>query len=216
MMRHAIHVQDKAARRASILAAARELFLRAPDRLPSAALIASAAGLAKGTAYLYFRTKEEIFMTLLLQEWGGVVELVHHAFRADEHPRKRKVSQFLSSYADYLHAHPELLKLEALKYGILERNLTPGLLRSFKTESAAALAQAGQAVDAALALPMGRGIRLLIHTYALTLGLWQSLDSPQACHELGDESALALPKLDFQIELQTALAQYWHGLEAAR
>ncbi len=216
MVRHAIQTQDKAARRASILAAARALFPHTPDRLPSVAMIAQAAGLAKGTAYLYFRTKEEIFLALLHQEWGGVIALVHHAFRADKRAKGRKVAEFLSGYAGYLHAHPELLKLEALRYSILERNLAPGLLRSFKQESTAALDHAGEAVEAALALPLNQGVRLLVHTYALTVGLWQALDDPETCRDLPGEPASVLAKLDFQTELQTALAQYWLGSKPPR
>ena len=216
MVRHAIQTQDKAARRASILAAARTLFLHAPDRLPSVAMIAQAAGLAKGTAYLYFRTKEEIFLTLLHQEWDGVIALVHHAFRADKRPRGRKVAEFVSGYADYLCTHPELLQLEALRYSILERNLAPGLFHAFKRDFTAALEQAGQAVEAALALSPGQGVRLLMHSYALTIGLWQALDNPQTDRASPDKPASVLAELDFQTELPTVLAQYWHGLEPRR
>jgi AcrR family transcriptional regulator len=51
------------------LTAADELFAAAQDQLPSVSSIAEAAGLAKGTVYLNFETKEEIFAQLLLEGW---------------------------------------------------------------------------------------------------------------------------------------------------
>ncbi|MDU0112176.1 TetR/AcrR family transcriptional regulator [Psychrosphaera aquimarina] len=55
-----------------ILAAAEALFVESGDELPSAIQIANKAEVAKGTLYIYFRTKEAIFLALLekhLQNW---------------------------------------------------------------------------------------------------------------------------------------------------
>ena len=133
-------------------------------------MIAHAAGLAKGTVYLYFRTKEEIFMALLREDWAGLIEQVHRAFRRDNRTAERKIAAFLKNYVDHVQARPEMLKLDALGYSVLERNLDLGLLRSFKVEFAAALDAAGKAVEESLHVPRGLGARLLIHTYALTRG----------------------------------------------
>jgi AcrR family transcriptional regulator len=60
----AIGDADKAARRDAILDAAEALFLEHPDRMASVAEVAEAAGLAKGTVYLYFPGKEEMLLAL--------------------------------------------------------------------------------------------------------------------------------------------------------
>jgi AcrR family transcriptional regulator len=55
-----------------ILTAAEALFVESDNELPSAIQIANKAGVAKGTLYIYFRTKEAIFLALLekhLQNW---------------------------------------------------------------------------------------------------------------------------------------------------
>ncbi len=212
MVQHALDTKDKQARRDSILIAARGLFLGDSERLPSAAHIADAAGLSKGTLYLYFRTKEEIFMALLHEEWGGLLEQVHHAFRIDKRSTEHKIADFLKGYVEYVHTHPDLLRLDALGYSVLERNLGLDPLRTFKLEFAAALSRAGQAVEESLHLPEGQGVRLLMHTYALTRGLWQSLDYPETWREMMDDPALAPLRLSFRAELKDALAQYWRGI----
>src|SRR5688572_28258418 len=63
-MLRAVADEDKEARRHSILDAAERLFLRHPDRMASVAEVATAAGLAKGTVYLYFPSKEEMLLAL--------------------------------------------------------------------------------------------------------------------------------------------------------
>ncbi len=55
-----------------ILAAAEALFVESDEVLPSAIQIANKADVAKGTLYIYFRTKEAIFLALLerhIQNW---------------------------------------------------------------------------------------------------------------------------------------------------
>ena len=64
--------EDKQARRAAILTDAGALLREHAYATLTMAQVASACGLAKGTLYLYFRSKEELFLALLereLLEW---------------------------------------------------------------------------------------------------------------------------------------------------
>src|SRR5690349_24266514 len=63
-MLRAVGVEDKEARRHAILDAAEKLFVRHPDRMANVAEVAEAAGVAKGTVYLYFPSKEEMLLAL--------------------------------------------------------------------------------------------------------------------------------------------------------
>ena len=60
----AIQAEDKEERHQALLDAAERLLLRSPDRMPSVAEVADEAGLAKGTVYLYFPSKEELLLAL--------------------------------------------------------------------------------------------------------------------------------------------------------
>lgn len=64
MQVRAINAQDKELRREAILDAAESLWLSQPERMANVAEIAAAAGLAKGTVYLYFRSKEELLLAI--------------------------------------------------------------------------------------------------------------------------------------------------------
>lgn len=211
MARHAVAAEDKEARRNLILSAARKLFAGDPSRLPSAALIAEHAGLAKGTLYLYFRTKEEIFLTLLRVEWAGLFECVHRAFQSDRRQAKRRIADFILEYTAYVECHPDLLRLDALSYSVLERNLTYEALKQHKRKVASAIDRAGLAIEESLLLTNGEGSRLLIRTYALTSGLWQALDYPKERYNMMNDPALATLRLTFLTELHETLVQYWRG-----
>ena len=210
MVRHAIDPGSKQVRRAAILAAAGSLFDVGDGSLPSAAEIAVAAGLAKGTVYLYFRTKEEIFAALLLEGWGDVLGEIVEAFQDAKGSRAAKIATFLDTYLRQLDRRPALLRLDALGYGVLERNMDPAELRTFKLALLERLTSVGAVVDRVLGLPHGRGLRLLTRTYALTRGLWQSLQ-PGRHGEVASDPAFALLYPDLGRELREALAEYWRG-----
>ncbi len=210
MVGRALDSKDKQARRAVILEAARALFTAGDGRLPAAAEIATAAGLAKGTVYLYFRTKEQIFAALLLSGWGALMDDVSSTLAVAKGRRVEKVAAFLAAYIEHLVGHPELLRLDALGSGVLEKNLDVATLRDFKLALVARLTQVGSLVEAAMRLPEGRGLKLLMRTYALTRGLWQSQGYEDAS-PLRDDPALAHLHPDFGTELSEALAEYWRG-----
>lgn len=214
MVRYALAAEDKEARRDAILAAARALFLRDPEKLPSAAAIAAEAGLAKGTVYLYFATKEEIFMDLLHVERVELMARIRKAFAPDSRSTEEKIAAFIADYVAHVTARPDILKLESLGYSVLERNIEQERLRAYKQELGAALVDAGAVVEAALGLTEGEGARVLVHNYALTQGLWQALDIPPDCREMMGDAAVAFTSLDFAAELKVSLDRYWRGLQS--
>ena len=214
MVRYALAAEDKEARRDAILAAARTLFLRDPEKLPSAAAIATEAGLAKGTVYLYFSTKEEIFMDLLHVERVAMMARIREAFAPDSRTVEEKIAAFITDYVTHVTARPDISKLESLGYSVLERNIEQGRLRAYKQELGTALVDAGTVVEAALGLAEGEGARVLVHSYALTQGLWQALDIPPDCLEMMGDAAVAFTSLDFATELKVSLDRYWRGLRS--
>ena len=208
---HAHALEDKAARRAAILQAANVLFAGSEGRLPTAAKIASATGLAKGTVYLYFRTKEEIFAALLLEGWVEVMRDSAVLFEEIKGTRAAKVSAFLTALVANLEAHPELLPLDALGYGVLERNMSRDKLTAHKAEYMTHLVKTGRVIDASLRIAEGRGVELLMRTYAMTRGLWQSYQHNRETLLAGVTVSHKFVEKPFGVELREALAEYWRG-----
>ena len=203
MAERAYGSDDKAARRRVILRAAAELFSTGAGELPTVAEIAVRAGLAKGTTYLYFRTKEAIFSTVLLEGWGEVFDLADEVFGAASGKQSALTTDFLARLSSHLERCPELLRLDALGHAVLKARLPPEERRALAAAYDDRLTRSGAALDRALALPLGRGERLLARTYALIRGLWQSFDEAQA-----DRLSVGIT---FSSELGEALDEYWRG-----
>lgn len=211
MTRRAVDAEDRLARRSSILEAARSLFLGGKGELPTAAQVAAAAGLAKGTVYLYFKTKEEIFAQLLLDGWTPVMQAAQATFSVRTGSRLRRVEAYIALTVDHLTRHPELLHMDALSAGVIEKNMTPEALYAYKSQFHERLVDAGSRIDEGLRLDSGRGVVILMRMYALTRGLWQAAQYEQTFCE--DEHALTtkMTLAQFPAELTEALTEYWRG-----
>lgn len=210
-MRRAVDAEDKQTRRASILEAARTLFNQNDGQLPTAAEVATASGLAKGTVYLYFKTKEEIFANLLLDGWLPVMQATELIFARSKGRRLDRAHAFIASIVDHLGKHPELLRLDALGAGVLEKNMTPEALVEYKRRFNRGLDEAGECIDRALRLQSGRGLQILMRTYAMTRGLWQTAQHAEGIKTLEISIPHKVTTSTFLAELSEALKEYWHG-----
>lgn len=218
MKTRALTSDDKYIKRSIILNAARELFLANDRQLPAVANIANQAGLAKGTVYLYFSTKEEIFLALLAKEFAGLLSAIHGFLntkanykRITKAHRQEVASGLIHEIATYLKTHPEFLRLDAMSYSVLEQNLSDEFLYAFKVELTRNLVETGKLLETILTLEDGRGTSLLLRTYALMRGLWQSLDYPEHLQKLLSNSIFAPIRPEFHQELTIALNEYWRG-----
>ncbi len=66
--------REKQKRREEILAAARDLFYEKGYQNTTVEEIAEAAEISKGTVYLYFASKDELYVSVILEGFGGTGE----------------------------------------------------------------------------------------------------------------------------------------------
>jgi len=201
-MKPAYDGADKDRRRKSILDAAALLLQQGDGRLPSAAQIAAASGLAKGTLYIYFRTKEEIFAALLLHLWGPALATLVEEFVRTYRGVPDRVDAFVVRLVAYVDERPFLLRLDALAKEGIERNMSQPSLTAHKAVTLADIERVSARLEAALELAPGRGFQLLTRTHAMMRGLWQAFGDP-----LPDAQDCAHPT--FATELREALTEYW-------
>ncbi len=96
--------------RTMILLAARELFLRKGYSNTTIDEIMSMAGLGKGTMYLYFKSKEDLFLSLILEEWTELQKKIDVVINDDSPPYQRLRKGF-SEYIRFFEDRPYLLSL---------------------------------------------------------------------------------------------------------
>ena len=201
--------EDKQARRASILTEAGRLLGEHPYARITMAQVAGACGLAKGTLYLYFRSKEELFLGLLereLLEWFG-------ALRDRLATIPGVTAETLGwEFATSLEQRELLSNLLVILHTILEHNVDATTALAFKTTLRDQLTQAGDELEAVWpALPKGRGPRVLLRMYALLIGLRQvAFPSPKIAEILAREDMESL-RVDFTRDLAESLRDLLSG-----
>ena len=97
-------------RRTAILAAARTVFARQGYANTVVEDIATQAGIAKGTLYLYFPSKEQIYLAALLEEARQLTASARAAMDAQTTWRD-KLAAYIQTRLDYFEAHQDFLRI---------------------------------------------------------------------------------------------------------
>lgn len=97
-------------RRACILKAARCVFARQGYSKTVVDDIAGQAGIAKGTLYLYFKSKEEIFLAALMEDARRLEELTRERMQAVD-SWEEKIKAYVDVRLEYLESHPDFLRI---------------------------------------------------------------------------------------------------------
>jgi len=207
----AVSEKAKSERRASILAAAGKLFTAHDFNAISVDDIAKIAGLAKGTVYLYFGTKEALFLELVaeqLETWVSDSTPILYKARTGS-------SAVAAAVATTLSERPVLLRLLGLLHAVLERNTEMTSLREFERKLVQITTQSGTLFEGALGLAPGMGVRLTLWMHATIVGLSQmTATSPTLSAVLTQDDSLAMLRLDFRTELEAALTTLFAGAAA--
>jgi len=195
--------QEKAARRQTILVAAGALFAENGGEVPSVDQVAKRAGLAKGTVYLYFGAKEEIFLALLTQELQAWRETT--AARLQGPPRS--IPEMAQAITLDIVQRRTMLQLAAQCHGTLERQVPEAAVLAFKQATSGGLTELGGLIEQRFpALQPGSGPKLLLQIYALVIGLWQLADPPKAAREIVSRPEFQALRPDFAELLEPGLA----------
>lgn len=192
--------QHKEVRRQQLLVAAAALFDAEPWEAITVAGVAQRAGLAKGTTYRYFATKEALFLDLLLQELAGWSDALRQ-----EHGRtgKREVAW---AFARTLTTRPRLVRLLGLLHAVLDVNVTPDAALAFRRATFEIDAPLAAWVERAAGLGPAEGFRFLLRANALIVGLGQ-MARPSAAVEaaFAADPSLNVLRVNFASELEQSL-----------
>jgi TetR/AcrR family transcriptional regulator len=208
--RRAMTAALKETRKDAILAAAQKLFCEEPFANITMSTIANGARLAKGTLYLYFRTREEIFLALFARELRAWLASFKAA--ADELTSPDTALDWIAaSLAD----RTELLRLGALLHSVLELNLSTDAARAFKLEFDADLSGAAHAFASALGLrDVDSGRVFLRWLQVCTVGIAQmAFPSAVVKTAIAEEPLLAHMLIDFKVELRRMLGTLVSGMQ---
>lgn len=212
-MQRARSGEAKQERRDAILETALGMYERDPRFAAfTMAALAKEAGLAKGTLYLYFRAKEELFLALLERLFGEWFDDVDGRLERGRAPwTGEAVAALLARSAA---ERPTLVRLLAIQGSILEENVEREAALAFKTRVMERTAATGAALEARLPwLGEGGGARLLVRLHALVVGLWQMAEPAAVIRGVLTAAGLEGARVDFARELDEVLRLLLAGTE---
>jgi len=203
----AVHSEDKQERHDAILDAAERLLERAPERVANVAEVADEAGLAKGTVYLYFPSKDELLLAVHERRVDEFFRALNVLLAAE---RAFSLGAVVALTREHMIERPTFLPLATRCFGIVQADVPQETALAFKARMFERLAGAGAALERHFpVLPPGGGIALLRHSYALIVGLWQMSSHADALAP-GIAACAAAPP-DYPAELDRALRALWEG-----
>jgi AcrR family transcriptional regulator len=213
LRRRALTHEQKGERRDTIVAAAARLFAASRYDHVTMAGIARAAGVAKGTLYVYFRTKEELFLAYAETEVG--------AFFADLHARLERATDargpvaVVGAVGEAIGRRPEMMRLVVLLHLVLESNTAFERALAFRRALVPMLQRTGGAVERHLPfLEPGGGARLLLTIHAMALGFQQLADPSPVIREVERQPGMELFAFDFERALLGSVGAMLVGMEA--
>lgn len=170
--KRAIGVEQKEARRDHILRAAFDLLGRMRYEDISMNAVAREARLAKGTLYLYFKTKEEVFLAL------GSELIVREFNRFDflllDQPAPSEIEDIATILTSMVGVGERKARLMTIVHGVLERNVSFEAGLAFKHVLRRRLTYTGLLLEERLPfLVEGQGVEVLLTLHALAVGWLQ-------------------------------------------
>lgn len=202
--------EDKQERRAHILAAALELWAGRTFASFTMAEVAAGSGLAKGTLYLYFHTKEELLLALLEDQLAAWFDALDAGLGEGGAWTSERAAGLICAATEQQGA---LVRLLPIASSILEHNIPLETARAYKELLLARSARSAALLEARLPeLAPGDGMWVLQQVYALIVGLGQMADpAPTVRAALADEH-LAPLRTAFEPTFRRAIAALLRGL----
>lgn len=214
LRRRAVKDDQKLERRRALLEIAWELFQTTAYQALTMNEIAERAGLAKGTVYLYFKTKEELFLSLQEEQLAAWFAEVNARLQAPAEPATEPILQVVSIVGETLKQRPGLTRLLAIMHSVLEQNIDFETALRFKQMLFAHVTHTGALLEQRLQfLQPGQGAQVLLRIHALAIGLQHLADPAPIVRRVLDEQAMQLFVIDFAHEFSATLQALLYGIE---
>jgi AcrR family transcriptional regulator len=213
-MRRARSDEDKQERRQGIL----DVAMAAYEENPSFAAftmsaLAERCGLAKGTLYLYFRTKEEVFLALIdarFVEWFDEIDA-----GLDEDGGAWTGERAVEVLMRTTRRHTTLARLLSILGSVVEQNVPFEAALAFKQRTYARAAATGLRLERRLPfLAPGAGTWLLVWLHGLVIGFWQLHEPSETIRRIMQRPEMEMGRLDFDRDLGALLRTLLRGMEA--
>lgn len=198
-------------RRQVLLQAAWHLFQKRDFSKINIAEIAQEAGVAKGTVYLYFPTKEELFISLQEQELAAWFDALDA--RLLDLGNKGDAQAVSHAIISSLQERGDMARLLTITHTILEKNISYPAALQYQRKLLERVEQTGVYLVTCLPwLKSSHGAILIFRIYALIIGLYQLAHPALVVRAIiAREPDMAPLALDFESELEDTITMIFSG-----
>jgi AcrR family transcriptional regulator len=179
--------------------------------------IARKAGMAKGTVFLYFKTKEDLFFSLTAQEFESMfVALNEKLSELVQRGTRHGKAEVMRLLQEVLAPRKLLTRLISIQHIILEQNIRYEEARTFKLMLTRHVQTTGHWFDQAIPFfQPGQGARFVMWMYAFVIGFSHVAEPAPVIQKVYQKEPEVMKlKVDFGQEFFAALNTVWEGWKA--
>lgn len=209
-LKRAYSEKEKHEREQKIIDSAQQLLMAKSYSTINMSEIARTAELAKGTVYLYFQTKEELFLALFERKFGLWLDQVKSELSALPTPSEK--SQIIDILVRNTTSDHQLIRLSALSNLIFEHNISYEKARNYKLWLYQHIGDVGTILEDKLKLQAGQGVQLLYRLYVFVIGL-ENVANPAPVTQAVYDNEPSLTHPDFESELRALVTMLFNSLD---
>lgn len=210
--RRAIGDEQKQRRRQAMIDVAWQLFQLSSYQAITMAEVAERAGIAKGTVYLYFKTKEELFLAVQEQQFQSWFDDLDQ--RLGEAQGQGTPERAADLICGTLERRGALVALLAILHTVLEQNVDFDTALRFKRMLLDRITRTGALLEGCLPfLQPGQGPAALLQIYALIIGVEHIAQAAPIVRQVLREPGMQIFDISFGPTFAAALVALLRGLK---
>ncbi len=212
MNKRAMTAEAKAIKAQSILDMAAEMFASSEyDRIKMSD-IAKKMHISNGILFVYFKTKEALFFSLLCREYekrlGKFADMIQHTSISSFDDFKKLVMEELSELVDQNILY---IRLESMRSAILEKNVDAELMLAQKMSLYRQAMHVATLMSQNNILTAGEVMDILQTEASIITGCWFSATLPAAVMDIIEKNELDGFKRDFKKDVLDTMRYYLDG-----
>ncbi len=193
---------EKLEKRQEILMSAEDLFMKQDGEFPTVSAICTYSSMAKGTVYLYFKNKEEIYLALLekyFKQW-----LEPNNFNTDN----RTIDGVIDALVGFVVKNPYKFKLLNHRH-FLETKADADKVVEFYRELMMAYQESSLFIAELLDVPVERVTQWLMDCYYYIQGIWRTANPAYNIKSALAKTEMAIFMPDFETNSKRLMKLLW-------
>lgn len=212
MAKRAMTPEAKALKAAAIMEQAAAMFLALPYEKIKMSDIAKKMGMSNGILFVYFKTKESLFFTVLCREYEK--RLARLKVMAAEVPVQRFEdfnNLIMNELMELVDTNPLYIKLESMRTAILERNVDAEIMLTHKVHLYRRLQEVVALICARNAVAPEDVVEIFQAEAAIITGCKQSTMLPDEVIDIIEQNGLDGLKRNFKADIRKTMLCYLDG-----